>query len=292
MGRERTWTRKYVYLCIAILTFLFLSGCATLEEIRIKMLGQKEARQYLLHSQELLVQGDYEGALRENQKVISLFSGKPPEAEALFNRGLIYAHPGNPKKDYGTSVGLFKNLMEFHPQSPSALQALIWVEMLQENEALNERVEKLYDVIGKLNEVVEKSNQVNMKIEKRQEGREALSHGQELLARGDYEGALRENQKVLSLSSGKPPEDEALFNMGLIYAHPGNPKRDYGKSLGFLKKMMRDYPKSPWGEQAKIWTGVLQENEKLNKTIEKLHHVIEESKQVDIEIEEKKREKK
>jgi len=292
VGRERTWTRKYVYLCIAILTFLFLLGCATLEEIRIKMLGQKEARQYLLHSQELLVQGDYEGALRENQKVISLSSGKPLEAESLFNMGLIYAHPGNPKKDYGTSVGFFKNLMEFHPQSPLALQALIWVEMLQKNEALNERVEKLYDVIGKLNEVVEKSNQVNMKIEKRQEGREGLYHGQKLLAQGDYEGALRENQKVLSLSSGKPPEDEALFNMGLIYAHPGNPKKDYGKSLGFFKRLIKDYPKSPFVEQVKIWTEVVQENQKLNKTIEKLHQVIEESKQVDIEIEEKKREKK
>ena len=79
--------------------------------------------------------------------------------------------------------------------------------------------------------------------------------------------------------------------MGLICAHFGNPKKDYGKSIGFFKKLTKDYPQSPFVVQARIWTGILQENEKLNQTIQKLNQVIEESKQVDIEIEEKKREK-
>jgi hypothetical protein len=47
--------------------------------------------------------------------------------------------------------------------------------------------------------------------------------------------------------------------------------------------MMQYYPKSPLVEQAKIWVEMLQENERLNQIIEK-------SKQVDIEIEQKKRE--
>ena len=114
---------------------------------------------------------------------------------------------------------------------------------------------------------------------------EYLLRGQKLLARGDYEGSLRENQKTLSVSAHNPPGDEALFNMGLIYAHSGNPKKDYGKSLEFFKKLLKDYPQSPLVEQAKIWIGVLQENEKLT-------HMLEESKQVDVEIEERKREKK
>jgi tetratricopeptide (TPR) repeat protein len=118
-----------------------------------------------------------------------------------------------------------------------------------------------------------------------------LDRGKELLAQGDFEGALKQNQKVLSLSGNNPPGDEALFNMGLIYAHSGNPKKDYGKSIGFFKKLTKDYPQSPFVEQVRIWTGVLQENEKLNQTIQKLNQVIEGSKQVDIEIEEKKREK-
>ena len=54
---------------------------------------------------------------------------------------------------------------------------------------------------------------------------------------------------------------------------------------------MTDYPQSPLAEQAKVWIGVIEENSKLNQTIDKLNQMIEESKQIDLEIEQKKREK-
>lgn len=120
---------------------------------------------------------------------------------------------------------------------------------------------------------------------------EHLLRARKLLEQRDFDGSLKENQKVLSLSSQHSPADEALFNMGLIYAHFGNPKKDYSKSVGFFRKLMKEYPQSPFWEQARIWTGILQENEKLSQTIQKLNQVIEESKHVDIEIEERKREK-
>jgi len=120
---------------------------------------------------------------------------------------------------------------------------------------------------------------------------EHLTRAKKLLEQRDYDGSFRENQKILSLSGQNWPGDEALFNMGLIYAHSGNPKRDYGKSIAFFKRLMKDYPKSSFVVQARIWTGILQENEKLSQTIQKLNQVIEESKQVDIEIEERKRDK-
>jgi outer membrane protein assembly factor BamD (BamD/ComL family) len=120
---------------------------------------------------------------------------------------------------------------------------------------------------------------------------EHFLRAKKLLEQRDYEGSLKENQEVLSLSGQNPPGDEALFNIGLIYAHFGNPKKDYNKSIGFFRKLMKEYPQSPFVEQAKVWTGILLENEKLSQTIQKLNQVIEESKQVDIEVEEKKREK-
>ncbi len=118
-----------------------------------------------------------------------------------------------------------------------------------------------------------------------------LLRARTLLDQRDYDGSSKENQKVLSLAGQNSPGDEALFNMGVIYAHAGNPKKDYDKSIFFFKKLTKDYPKSPFVTQARVWTGILQENEKLRQTIQKLNQVIEESKQVDIEIEEKKREK-
>jgi tetratricopeptide (TPR) repeat protein len=120
---------------------------------------------------------------------------------------------------------------------------------------------------------------------------EHLLRARKLLEQRDYDGSLRENQKILSLSGQNPPGDEALFNMGLIYAHFGNPKKEYGRATGLFRKLTKDYPHSPLVMQARIWIGILQENEKLAQTIQKLNQVIEESKQVDIEIEEKKREK-
>lgn len=123
------------------------------------------------------------------------------------------------------------------------------------------------------------------------ETRESLVRGKELLARGDYAGSLRENQRVLSSSRGRPPGDEALFNMGLIHSHFGNPKKDYKRALGFFKKLTKDYPQSPRVEQAKIFVNMLEENERLIEKDKKLNEMIRMLKEVDLEIEEKKRKK-
>jgi tetratricopeptide (TPR) repeat protein len=124
----------------------------------------------------------------------------------------------------------------------------------------------------------------------KRETHESLTRAQKLLDRGDHEGSLKENQKVLSLYGNVPPGDEALFNMGLIYAHYEYPKRDYKKSLDLFKRLTKVFPQSPLVGQAKIWIGLLQENERLNTEIEELKKAIKKSKQVDIELDEKKRE--
>jgi tetratricopeptide (TPR) repeat protein len=100
---------------------------------------------------------------------------------------------------------------------------------------------------------------------------------QSLLTKGDFEGSLRENQRVLVLAKEQSPADTATFNMGLIYAHPKNPKKDNKRAIGFFNRVIKGFPESPWAEQARIWAGVLDDVEKL--------------KQVDLEIEEKKRDR-
>lgn len=127
-------------------------------------------------------------------------------------------------------------------------------------------------------------------MEAKRETREYLVAAQKLLDEGDYEGALKENQKVLSLHDDVPPGDEALFNTGLIYAHYGYPKRDYQKSLDHFKRLVKLFPQSPFATRAKILIGILQENERLKKETEELNKTIKKSKQVDIEIDEKKKE--
>ncbi len=112
-------------------------------------------------------------------------------------------------------------------------------------------------------------------------GDEARAHlvlGRTYLTRGEYGSALKENEKVISLAGKNVPVDEALFYIGLIHAHPANPAKDYGKSMLSLGRLIKDYPGSPMVEQAKIVVGLLQENDTLNRTTDKLNHIVDEQK--------------
>jgi len=114
-----------------------------------------------------------------------------------------------------------------------------------------------------------------------------------------------------SPSESGPKGDEALFNTGLRFADPGNPAKDYNKSIATFKKLIAEYPKSTWSYRGHIILEILQENAKLKKQLgdlqldnakarkqgtdlqqenTKLKEIIEQSKKVDIEIEQKKRE--
>ena len=56
-----------------------------------------------------------------------------------------------------------------------------------------------------------------------------LTESQDFMIRGDYSRALEKNRQLLE----KYPQmgDRALFQMGLITAHPKNPDKNYIKSL-------------------------------------------------------------
>ena len=95
------------------------------------------------------------------------------------------------------------------------------------------------------------------------------------IGRSDFDGAMKEYQDILSRSPKAPPGDEALFNLGLLAAHYANPRRDYKRSLGYFMRIESDFPNSHFAEEAKIWVSVL--------------HAFEKAKQVDLEIEKKKK---
>jgi tetratricopeptide (TPR) repeat protein len=173
LGRKRTRIWKYLHLSVAGMIFISLTGCAALKEMEAK----REAREHLITAQKLLDQGDYEGALKENQKVLSLRDHAPPGDEALFNTGLLYAHYG----DYKKSLDLFKRLVKMFPQSLLVGQAKIWIGILQENERLNRETEesnksirksqqeneRLNREIEELNKTIKKSKQVDIEIDEK-----------------------------------------------------------------------------------------------------------------------------
>ncbi len=102
-----------------------------------------------------------------------------------------------------------------------------------------------------------------------------LSRVEPLMVQHDFEGALQEGQEALALSPKAPPGDEALFGMALVYVHYANPKKDYRRSIVLFSRVVKEFPQSPRVEEAKIWIGVLE--------------AIEKAKQVDQDIEERKK---
>jgi outer membrane protein assembly factor BamD (BamD/ComL family) len=162
--------------------------------------------------------------------------------------------------------------------------------------------------------------------QKKEQAKIHLIHGKRLFFQGDFEGSSRETNLVISLLGERPPADEAFFYRALIFASPGNPNKDYNRALNIMTRIVEEYPQSPFADRARTWTGVISENirlanehedlkkgyerlhkeneklhkdnekliksqEKLNKENEKLSKMLEEYKRVDIEVEEKMREK-
>lgn len=101
-----------------------------------------------------------------------------------------------------------------------------------------------------------------------------LKRVEDLVKQRDFDAAIKENLESLESSPKAPPGDSALMNLGLLNAHYANPKKDYNKAKGYFMRLEKDFPMSPFTEEAKIWSSVLQAFEK--------------AKQVDLEIQKKK----
>jgi murein L,D-transpeptidase YafK len=57
-----------------------------------------------------------------------------------------------------------------------------------------------------------------------------------------YNASLSKNEQTIEKNPAAG--DKVLFEMGIIYAYPGNDQKDYQKSLECFKKLIKDYPGS------------------------------------------------
>ena len=84
------------------------------------------------------------------------------------------------------------------------------------------------------------------------QGQQLLDEGMDQMADRQYEGSMAKNLTVL----GNYPHslaDQALFQIGLLYAHPQNPDRNFEKSLGSFNKILNGFPESRLRHQAQLW---------------------------------------
>lgn len=77
--------------------------------------------------------------------------------------------------------------------------------------------------------------------------------GRSMMQKGDYEGALDLFSGILRSHPKKSPGDRALFEMGILFAYPDNPKRSISKASGYFKRLIRDFPESPMRGEVLAW---------------------------------------
>jgi outer membrane protein assembly factor BamD (BamD/ComL family) len=85
------------------------------------------------------------------------------------------------------------------------------------------------------------------------EGHQARSISREandFFNQGKYEASLSKYKQIIE----KHPAvaDRVLFEMGIIYAHPRNEKKDYQKSLECFRKIVKDYPDSEYRRDSQM----------------------------------------
>lgn len=134
------------------------------------------------------------------------------------------------------------------------------------------------------------------KIPERFEAQESLERADELLLRGEYASARTESQKALRQFPEAPIADRALFTLGILYADDRNPEMDYRQSTAYMARLIKEYPRDIFAARARVWLQLLQQNQKLHqeragltKEVQKLKDILQQAKEVDLEIEKKRR---
>ncbi|MFZ2197949.1 MAG: L,D-transpeptidase family protein [Thermodesulfovibrionales bacterium] len=82
------------------------------------------------------------------------------------------------------------------------------------------------------------------------QARSTFKEANDLFSQGSYKASLGKYEQIIE----KYPTtaDRVLFEMGIIYAYPGNEQRDYQKSLECFQKLIKDYPESGYRKDSEM----------------------------------------
>jgi tetratricopeptide (TPR) repeat protein len=99
--------------------------------------------------------------------------------------------------------------------------------------------------------------------------RHHLRNSEQFVRAGDFDDALSENEQALLLAGDRPPSDQALFNIALIYANQDNPKRNSQRALEYFDRLASSYPDSTYTQIARACRSLVEKNQKLTRELAK-----------------------
>lgn len=82
----------------------------------------------------------------------------------------------------------------------------------------------------------------------RRQVKTTFAEANELFHQGSYTASLDKYSEIIKKYPTKA--DRALFEMGIVHAHPKNQQKDYQKSLECFQKLIKDYPGSEYRQNS------------------------------------------
>ena len=138
MGGEHTPRRKHVYLYLAygMMVVLWIAGCSHLSENNIE-------NQRLMHVRKDIEKGDFKAAL-DSSRALRISSPRSMGDKTLYLMGLIHSHPDNPDRDLSKALASFRTILFEYRNSPLAVEADIWMGLIEEYLYSKGQIAKLF----------------------------------------------------------------------------------------------------------------------------------------------------
>jgi outer membrane protein assembly factor BamD (BamD/ComL family) len=265
---SRTWKYFLFYFAVSfIVAGLNIVSCAPVQD-KIAVL---KAHQQLEQYRESMAAGFFETIIEQSEQVLAENETEPPADIILYVLGEVYAHPAFAGRDYALSQYYFEKLIENFPDSQLTSEAITYISLFETIAAREKEITAAEQKTAQTEIPIEKEEKPIEKEEKTA----SVTETRQIVANKNFTEAVRRNLQILAESGEKKPADEALYNLGLIYAHVDNPAKDYQKSQAYFNELTKQFPDSDLAEEARIWLGLFE-------TIEKIQ-------QIDIEIEQQKK---
>jgi len=84
----------------------------------------------------------------------------------------------------------------------------------------------------------------------RRQVKTTFAEANDLFYQGSYTASLEKYSGIIDKYPAMA--DRALFEMGIIYAHPKNEQKDYRKSLECFQKLIKDFPESVYRQNSEM----------------------------------------